>query len=172
MTEFTIRLLQADEVDTLCERAHEIWHAHYPAFIGKAQIDYRLVQRYSPESIRASLETSCWLAAWHGQAMAGFAQAFADDTPSTWKLDKLYVHPDHQRKGVGQALLGLVKQKACDSGAIRLILRVNKHNTLALSAYAKYGFSFYGEDVLDIGSGFVMDDYLLEMNLCSGKSKP
>lgn len=165
MTEFTIRPLLTDEVETLCRLANEIWHAHYPAIIGKAQIDYMLAQRYSPESIRANLETSCWLAAWHGQAMAGFAQAFADDAPSTWKLDKLYVHPDHQRKGVGQALLGRVTQQAHNAGAARLILRVNKHNAAALSAYAKYGFRIFGENVLDIGHGFVMDDYLLELRL-------
>jgi hypothetical protein len=44
-------------------------------------------------------------------------------------------------------------------------LCVNKRNTIALAAYAKYGFRIYGQDVLDIGNGFVMDDYLLEMDL-------
>lgn len=166
MTEFTIRPLQADEVETLCGLAHEIWHAHYPAIISKAQIDYMLAQRYSPASIRAGLDSSCWLTAWHDQAMAGFAQAFAVDTPFTWKLDKLYVHSDHQLKGMGKALLKGIKQHASDAGATRLILRVNRHNRIALSAYAKYGFSIQGEDVLNIGNGFVMDDYLLEMNLC------
>jgi len=165
MTEFTIRPLLTDEVETLCRLANEIWHAHYPAIIGKAQIDYMLAQRYSPENIRASLETSCWLAAWCGQTMAGFAQTFDDERPHTWKLDKLYVHPDHQRKGVGQALLNETKKHALESGAWRLILRVNRHNAIALAAYAKYGFRIYGENVLNIGHGFVMDDYLLELKL-------
>ena len=165
MTEFAVRPLPTEEIETLCRLADEIWHAHYPAIISKAQIDYMLARRYSPESIRASLETSFWLTAWHGQVMTGFAQAFADDAPSTWKLDKLYVHPDHQRKGVGQALLRRVTQQAHNAGAARLILCVNKRNTIALAAYAKYGFRIYGQDVLDIGNGFVMDDYLLEMDL-------
>ncbi len=167
MTEFTVRTLKLDEVESLCRLAQEIWHAHYPAIISKAQIDYMLAQRYSPASIRASLNSSCWLAAWHGQDMAGFAQAFADDAPSTWKLDKLYVHPDQQRKGVGQTLLDRVKQQARVAGATRLILRVNRHNKIALAAYARYGFSIYGENMLEIGNGFVMDDYLLEMKVCS-----
>lgn len=167
MAEFIVRPLKQDEVETLCGLAHEIWHAHYPAIISQAQIDYMLAQRYSPSSIRASLNSSCWLAAWHGQVMAGFAQVFADEAPSTWKLDKLYVHPDHQRKGIGQTLLDQMNQQVCDAGATRLILRVNRHNKIALAAYAKYGFSIYGENVLDIGNGFVMDDYLLEMKVCS-----
>lgn len=166
MSEFTVRPLKLDEVESLCRLAHEIWHAHYPAIISKAQIDHMLAQRYSPSSIRASLDSSFWLAAWHGLKMAGFAQAFADDVPSTWKLDKLYVHPDHQRRGIGQALLDQMNRQLRDAGATRLILRVNRHNKIALAAYAKYGFSIYGENVLDIGNGFMMDDYLLEMKVC------
>lgn len=165
MNELAIRPLVESDIDSLVRLAHEIWHAHYPGIISREQIDYMLAQRYSPENIRASLETSCWLTAWQGQTMAGFAQAFSDDVPSTWKLDKLYVHPDHQRKGVGQALLGRVTQQAHNASAARLILRVNKHNAAALSAYAKYGFSIYDENVLNIGHGFVMDDYLLELRL-------
>lgn len=165
MNELAIRPLVESDIDSLVRLAHEIWHAHYPGIISREQIDYMLAQRYSPENIRASLETSCWLAAWHGQAMAGFAQTFDDERPYTWKLDKLYVHPDHQRKGVGQALLNETKKHALESGAWRLILRVNRHNAIALAAYAKYGFRIYGENVLNIGHGFVMDDYLLELKL-------
>lgn len=163
MTEIVIRPLLSSEVEALCRLAHDIWHHHYPGIISQAQIDYMLAQRYSAESIRASLDSSCWLAAWQSQAMVGYAHAFADDHPSTWKLDKLYVHPGHQRTGIGQALLEPVKQQARETGATRLVLRVNRHNTVALAAYAKYGFTIYGENVLDIGNGFVMDDYLLEL---------
>lgn len=165
MTEIVIRPLLPGEVDALCRLAHEIWHAHYPGIISKAQIDYMLAQRYTADSIRASLDSTCWLGAWQGLVMNGFAHALADDQTSTWKLDKLYVHPDHQRTGIGQALLERVKQYACEAGATRLVLRVNRHNTVALAAYAKYGFRRYGADVLNIGNGFVMDDYLLELRI-------
>ncbi len=167
MTEIAIRPVLETEVEMLCRLAHEVWHAHYPAIISRAQIDYMLAQRYAPETIRACLDSSSWLAAWHGQTMVGFAHAYADDAPATWKLDKLYVHPDHQRKGIGQTLIERVKQLAFDAGANRLILRVNRHNSIALAAYEKYGFFAYGQDVLDIGNGFMMDDYLLEMKLLS-----
>lgn len=167
MTEPRIRALADDEVETLARLAREIWHAHYPGIISWAQIDFMLDQRYRPSVIRAAMPGQYWAAAWLEERMVGFAHAFPDEPCSTWKLDKLYVHPDFQRKGIGQALLQAVGKSAAGAGATRLVLRVNRHNSIALAAYAKYGFRVYGEDVLDIGDGFVMDDYLLKMGLCS-----
>jgi GNAT superfamily N-acetyltransferase len=101
--------------------------------------------------------------------MAGFAHAFAEPAPATWKLDKLYVHPHHQRQGIGSALLARIIDHARRAGASRLVLRVNRHNAIALAAYAKYGFRTYGEDTLDIGHGFVMDDYLMALDMAAAE---
>lgn len=167
MTELAIRPLAESEIESLGKLAHEIWHAHYPGIISCEQIDFMLAQRYSAEAIRDSLTGQHWLAAWLGSDMAGFAHSLAGDASGTWKLDKLYVHPSYQRTGIGQALLQATVDRVRQAGGRRLVLRVNRHNEAALAAYAKYGFRVYGEHVLDIGNGFVMDDYLLEMNLCS-----
>lgn len=169
MNEFAIRPLAESEVETLIRLAREIWHAHYPGIISREQIDVMLEHRYSSSVVRESLHNQNWDAAWLKPAatptLLGFANSFADAEPGTWKLDKLYVHPAHQRKGIGMAMLVETKKHALDSGARRLILRVNRRNAIALSAYSKYGFRIYGENVLDIGNGFVMDDYQLEMDL-------
>jgi GNAT superfamily N-acetyltransferase len=167
MTELAVRPLAEDEVEILGRLAREVWHAHYPGIIRLEQIEFMLNERYSPAAIRASLASQCWDAAWLDRQMAGFAHSFADDAPASWKLDKLYVHPAQQRKSIGAALLQQARRHALDAGASRLVLRVNKRNTIALAAYAKYGFRVYGEHVLGIGNGFVMDDYLLELDLCS-----
>jgi ribosomal protein S18 acetylase RimI-like enzyme len=167
MPDFVVRPLSEGEVEQLGRLADEIWHAHYPGIISREQIDFMLGQRYSPAAIRASMPGRFWDVAWMGNQMVGFAHSFADAAAATWKLDKLYVHPEHQRRGIGQALLLQAIKHATNAGATRLVLRVNKHNAAALAAYAKYGFKIYGQHVLDIGNGFVMDDYLLEMNLCS-----
>lgn len=167
MPELAIRPLAPSEVGALGQLARDIWHAHYPGIISRAQIDFMLKQRYSPAAILAALQQQHWAAAWLGSEMAGFVNSFADAAPATWKLDKLYVHPARQRQGIGRALLDSAIAQARDAGAGRLILRVNRHNRIALAAYANYGFKVYGEHMLDIGDGFVMDDLLLELALCS-----
>ncbi len=56
------------------------------------------------------------------------------------KLDKLYVHHDHQRKGYGGMLLDRVLGIARAHGCTTLMLAVNKRNRIAIAAYTKYGF--------------------------------
>lgn len=169
MTEFAIRALTPADIPTLAALARKTWLAHYPGIISLEQIDYMLAQRYSPDGILASLPHSRWDGAWADSALLGFSHALPDRDPpgsvDAWKLDKLYVDPAHQRMGIGAALLQAARQHAIDSGARLLRLRVNRHNTAALAAYARYGFRTVREDVLDIGQGFVMDDYVMELPL-------
>ena len=47
------------------------------------------------------------------------------------------------------------------AGARTLMLNVNKHNTQAIRAYEKHGFAIRDAVVVDIGGGFVMDDYVM-----------
>ena len=42
-----------------------------------------------------------------------------------------------------------------------LVLNVNKHNVSAQAAYQRRGFAIRGPVVLDIGGGFVMDDFVM-----------
>jgi ribosomal protein S18 acetylase RimI-like enzyme len=44
-----------------------------------------------------------------------------------------------------------------------LELNVNKYNP-TLGFYKKIGFSIISEEVIDIGNGYVMDDYIMEMS--------
>jgi ribosomal protein S18 acetylase RimI-like enzyme len=45
-----------------------------------------------------------------------------------------------------------------------LFLNVNKYNS-AIQFYHKIGFEIAKEEVIDIGNGFVMDDYVMEKQL-------
>jgi GNAT superfamily N-acetyltransferase len=98
-----------------------------------------------------------------GGALVGFAHALLDQ--SVCKLDKLYVHPDRQRRGIGAILLHAVEDWARRQQAQRLRLQVNRGNAQAIRAYEKYGFRIVESRVFDIGNGFVMDDHVMERSL-------
>lgn len=66
----------------------------------------------SPDSYDIGDETMPFLVAEIGDELAGFAQLDLDAA----ELDKLYVHPDHARCGVGTALMKRVETTAADAG--------------------------------------------------------
>ncbi|MCA1979061.1 MAG: GNAT family N-acetyltransferase, partial [Thiobacillus sp.] len=63
------------------------------------------------------------------------------------------------------ALLATAAAWARAQGAATLRLQVNRGNAAAIRAYEKYGFRIVASRVFDIGHGFVMDDYMMEMPL-------
>jgi len=155
-------VMEAD-VEALAALAREIWFAHYPAIIGTAQIEYMLGQRYDAGVVRAELRRDdlWWDKLMVEGAMAGFASYFLSPAAGEMKLDKLYVHPRHQRRGYGGMMIARACAVARARGCDRLALAVNKNNRSAIDAYLKHGFRVAEAVVKDIGNGFVMDDYIL-----------
>jgi GNAT superfamily N-acetyltransferase len=56
-------------------------------------------------------------------------------------LEDCIVHPEHRRKGVGQALLAYVLEQARAEGALRVMLLTDGDNTRAQALYRKLGFA-------------------------------
>jgi ribosomal protein S18 acetylase RimI-like enzyme len=165
--EARIEPVEVADVEALAALAREIWYAHYSAIIGVAQIEYMLGQRYDLETVRLELRQHglWWDKLVAGTEMAGFASYFLTAVAGEMKLDKLYVHPRHQRHGHGGKMIERVCRVARAQGCSRLVLAVNKNNRPAIDAYLKHGFSITDAVVKDIGDGFVMDDYIMERTL-------
>ncbi len=162
---FELSRLSAAEVDAVAALARLVWQATYPALISQAQIDAMLAARYAPQNILEQLESPCdawWIARADG-AVVAFAHA--QTKGADCKLDKLYVHPARQRRGLGAALLRAVSAWGVERQARRMWLQVNRGNAQAIRAYKKYGFRGVEARVFDIGHGFVMDDYVMEKTL-------
>jgi GNAT superfamily N-acetyltransferase len=56
-------------------------------------------------------------------------------------IHDLHVIPSHQRRGIGQALIRAVEDKARSIGAGKISLEVQEHNLHARKTYAAAGFS-------------------------------
>ena len=154
-------LLRSD-VERVAQLAAEVWWHHYPALISTAQIEYMLHQRYNSAVIREELRRSdlWWDKLEAGATMIAFSSYFLHDAAAV-KLDKLYVHPAHQRQGLGGLLIEHVCERARRHGRSQVMLAVNKGNSSAIAAYRKHGFTVAESVVKDIGGGFVMDDYIM-----------
>lgn len=162
---FEIRPIAPEDIPAIAALARTVWLDAYAETISPAQIDYMLAQRYDHARLLADLETpEKWLhQVFVDSARAGFAAC--EIYKGEFKIDKLYIHPDMQRRGIGAALVEHAAGLARERGFSAMILAVNKKNEQARRAYAKYGFRVRDKTVVDIGGGFVMDDYIMEKTL-------
>ncbi|MBS0425333.1 MAG: GNAT family N-acetyltransferase [Proteobacteria bacterium] len=153
------------DVPIIATLAETIWRHHYVDIISAAQIDYMLQQRYRPESIAQQLPNPdiWWRKLILNDAIIGFSCCMRTQNPSELKIDKLYIHFDHHRKGYGALLVADAIRILRENHLQSLILTVNKNNRSAISAYRHYGFAITGDSIADIGNGFVMNDYLMAL---------
>ncbi|WP_153114928.1 GNAT family N-acetyltransferase [Rhodocyclus tenuis] len=160
--------LVAADIAEVAALARVVWQATYPGIISQAQIDHMLGDRYGRARVANELATPgiWWDVARVDGVLVGFAASLTTLRQGEMKLDKLYVDPAQQRQGIGGALIDTVVARARDVvGCSTLILAVNKQNSRAITAYDKYGFSVRESVRVDIGNGFVMDDFIMARTL-------
>ena len=68
-------------------------------------------------------------------------------------------------KGLGKFLLNRAVDLAKQNDKKSIYLNVNKYNTDSIAFYERMGFVKIEEGVFDIGNGYVMDDFILELIL-------
>lgn len=162
----TIRRATPDDIPTLRQLAHRIWHDYYPAVISREQIAYMLERMYSPEQIRRELDDGVlWELLLRAGEPVGFISCAHEPAAARVKLNKLYLLTELHGRGLGQQALEHVKRAARQLGASQVYLTVNKGNHRAVRAYQRAGFRVAEAVVTDIGGGFVMDDYVMTFGL-------
>jgi GNAT superfamily N-acetyltransferase len=149
------------------ELAHAIWREHYPGIISSEQIEYMLREGYSLESLQRELTQDGirYDRALVEGALVGFSAYGPHSDADALVLHKLYVEAAQRGRGCARKLVEAASKHALANSLNRVILRVNKHNHIAIAAYERIGFANRGPIVSDIGSGFIMDDYLMELDL-------
>ena len=164
---FHISAASPADAEAIARVAREIWYLHYPGIITVKQIDYMLGQRYQPETIAEQInENDAW---WDklevGSCLAGFAGYEPGSVANSVKLDKLYVHPRVQGRGYGYALVLHVEACSRERGFSSLYLQVNKGNIASIAFYRKAGFEVTDNVKVDIGNGYLMDDFVMSKRL-------
>jgi diamine N-acetyltransferase len=162
-----IGTVNAADVRAIGALARLVWQDAYPGIIPQRQIDFMLEQRYNEPCLLEELASSSiwWDRITVDGQLAGFASSLLTSIPREIKLDKLYVHPNRQRLGLGGRLISQVVERASVNGCETLILAVNKRNERAIAAYRKHGFAVREAVCVDIGRGFVMDDFIMAKSL-------
>lgn len=144
--------------------AEDIWREHYTPILGEKQVDYMLEKFLSPEAIIEQIHSGYeYILFSFEYTFAGFMAIHEED--GKMFLSKLYVHEEFRGKGIGshmfQQAIAICQLRNIDT----IWLTCNRNNTNTLSIYEHLGFVKTREEVADIGSGYVMDDYILEYKI-------
>lgn len=161
-----IRKASLSDYNIIHAIALPVWDATYKNILTPDQMEYMLNLMYSNEAItdQIAVKGHHFLIAEDAGEYLGFASYELNHLTETTKIHKLYVLPQAHGKGIGKALVTVVENAARKNNNDKIVLNVNKHNP-AVHFYLKSGFTNMGDDIIDIGNGYVMDDYLMMKQL-------
>jgi GNAT superfamily N-acetyltransferase len=157
----------AADIEAVRQIAYATWPDTFRDILTTAQIEYMLAWLYETDRLHrqvAAKEHVFHLAEVDGMPVGFVAHQLDYPEPGTAKIHKLYLLPSQQGKGIGRMLIDTVRRAAREASQQAVVLNVNKYNR-ATAFYLANGFSQVGEEVIDIGSGYVMDDFIMRTAL-------
>ena len=164
----TIEKVSLESIPLIQKLSGEIWRKVYQKLISMEQIYFMQNLMYSTESIKNQIINlnHTFIILSSESIPVGFASYSVKSTeePSTFRLNKLYLQPELHGKGLGKAMIQYIIDEITPLGAAYLELNVYKKNP-TIEFYKKYGFIITAETVIDIGNGYVMDDYIMTLDL-------
>jgi ribosomal protein S18 acetylase RimI-like enzyme len=164
-----IPVIRPEQVATVAALAREIWYEYYVPLIGQAQVDYMVAKFQNAPAMQAQIEQGYEYFLVQQQDASGkwsdIGYCAVEEQPgSLMFLSKFYLHHAARGSGTGRRCMEFIEELARRRGLSSLWLTVNKGNP-AVQAYQRLGFRIASELVMDIGGGFVMDDYRMEKAL-------
>lgn len=151
----------------LADLADEIWHEYWPVLIGPEQTDYMVENFQSLEAIERDMAEHAYeywfLRAEDDGRIVGYTGGHAEPETNRYFISKIYLRAEERGKGFASQAIAFYDQLARERGLDALYLTVNKHNELGVRAYLGKGFEIIDAVETDIGNGFVMDDYIMEL---------
>jgi diamine N-acetyltransferase len=163
-----MQIVQASLLDypTIYKIALIVWDDTYKTILSPEQMEYMLDMMYSHKAVEEQIFIKghqFLLAEENGQQL-GFASYEVNHLAETTKIHKLYILPQAQGKGAGKALVAVIEEAARKNKNDSIILNVNRYNP-AVHFYLRSGFKNMGDDNIDIGNGYLMEDYLMKKQL-------
>lgn len=146
--------------------ADAIWHECFVGIISEEQIDYMVEKFQSFDAMKSQIEQQGYryYSVSDGGGVCGYF-AIKPEKDSRMFLSKLYLTSAKRGQKIASEMLERIYSEAKSDGKSSVYLTVNKINLHAIEVYRKKGFETVDSVVTDIGGGFVMDDYVMEVSL-------
>lgn len=161
-----IRQIDASEVEEVTKLAHLIWPHTFREILTPEQLQFMLKWMYNPETLASQIESGHqFFLLENAQGNIGYMGIeVAHSSGNLLKIHKLYLLPSQQGQGFGKLLIEHAVSVAISNGNSAITLNVNRFNK-SVKFYEALGFQITKEEDIDIGQGYLMEDYVMELLL-------
>lgn len=160
----TMKPVSDADIELLAATADEIWHEFFPGIITKGQIDYMVEKFQSAHAMRDQIADGYrYYLAYADDTLVGYTGIHPEE--ELLFLSKLYLKKQFRGKGYGKQMIDFVIQQARDLGKSGVYLTVNRFNDNTIAVYHATGFETVRTQQADIGNGYIMDDYVMQLSV-------
>lgn len=154
-----------EKLHALADLASVIWHEYFTSLISYEQIEYMIDKFQSYHALKKAIEEEhyTYFLAYENDMLIGYCGVRPEQ--DRLFLSKLYLHKDVRGKGYASLLLQKAITFANECHKQTIYLTCNKYNDHSLAVYQSKGFYNIDSVQTDIGCGFIMDDYVLQLDL-------
>lgn len=159
----TMQQIHTDsDIASLAALADEIWHEFFPGIITVGQVDYMVEKFQSAPAMRQQIvDEYRYYFVRDANGIVGYIGIHPEE--ERLFLSKLYLKKQYRGRGYGREMLAFVVQQARALGKSAVYLTVNRGNAHSIAVYRAAGFKPIRTQVADIGNGYVMDDYVMQL---------
>lgn len=153
------------QIEALAICAKEIWNEYFISIITQTQIDYMVEKFQSNTALTKAIYKDHYTYYMICDRDIPVAYCGVQVQNKRLFLSKLYVKKAYRKQGLSSLLLDTCLKYAKEHHCDTIYLTCNKYNDNSLSIYKHKGFTITDAQENDIGNGFIMDDYILELSL-------
>ncbi len=154
-------------IDWIRSIAQRTWPHTFGQILSPEQIVYMLDLMYSHDALTLQIvqKKHQFVLLEHEAVFHGYASYELNHGQQGYtKIHKIYVLPVAQGKKYGLTLMQHIEKIARVQHQKYLVLNVNRYNA-AVNFYKQYGFRIMGEENIDIGHGYLMEDYIMQKDI-------
>lgn len=158
-------VITGEQIEILAGKADEVWHEHFVTILSPEQIDYMVDKFQSVQAIEDQLKNQGYQYYFLklGEQIIGYTGIKPEN--GTLFLSKLYILKPYRGRGYASEAFDFLEGMCEGMGLSAIWLTVNRNNSNTIQVYEHRGFTTIKTQVADIGSGYVMDDYIMEKKI-------
>ncbi|SFD79825.1 GNAT family N-acetyltransferase [Flavobacterium phragmitis] len=152
-----------EDIAKIQEIANITWPITYGEILTSEQLEYMLDLIYSDEALSKQIQNKeeLFYLVSDSESVIGFIGIEHHyKNEAITKIHKIYLLPETQGKGYGKTVFESIEKLALENNSNELLLNVNRFNT-ALNFYKKLGFEIKETVDIEIGKGYLMEDYVM-----------